>query len=170
MESRTSQEILRLSGVGLTDRNGFEKILENISFAINQGDRVGIMGPSGAGKTSLLRLLNRLAEPSQGEIFFEGQAFSKIPVLSLRRQIVLVPQEPKLLGMTVQNALAYPLELQQLKNNEIQSRIDQYCQKLGIPNEWLERNELQLSVGQRQLVTIARGLICLLYTSPSPRD
>lgn len=159
MESRTSQEILRLSGVGLTDRNGFEKILENISFAINQGDRVGIMGPSGAGKTSLLRLLNRLAEPSQGEIFFEGQAFSKIPVLSLRRQIVLVPQEPKLLGMTVQNALAYPLELQQLKNNEIQSRIDQYCQKLGIPNEWLERNELQLSVGQRQLVTIARGLI-----------
>jgi len=159
MESRKSQEILRLSGVGLTDSNGFEIILENISFNLNPGDRLGIMGPSGAGKTSLLRLLNRLAEPSQGEIFFEGQAFLKIPVLSLRRQIVLVSQEPKLLGMTVQNALAYPLELQQLKKNEIQSRIDHYCQKLGIPDEWLERNELQLSVGQRQLVTIARGLI-----------
>jgi D-methionine transport system ATP-binding protein len=159
MESLKSQEILRLSEVGLTDGNGFETILGNISFVVNQGDRLGIMGPSGAGKTSLLRLLNRLAEPSQGEIFFEDQAFSKIPVLSLRRQIVLVPQEPKLLGMTVQNALAYPLELQQLKKNEIQSRIDQYCQKLGIPDEWLDRNELQLSVGQRQLVTIARGLI-----------
>jgi D-methionine transport system ATP-binding protein len=61
--------------------------------------------------------------------------------------------------MTVQNALAYPLELQLLKNSEIQSRIDYYCQKLGVPNEWLDRNELQLSVGQRQLVTIARGLI-----------
>ena len=159
MESLKSQEILRLSEVGLTDGNGFETILGNISFVVNQGDRLGIMGPSGAGKTSLLRLLNRLAEPSQGEIFFEDQAFSKIPVLSLRRQIVLVPQEPKLLGMTVQNALAYPLELQQLKKNEIQSRIDHYCQKLGIPDEWLDRNELQLSVGQRQLVTIARGLI-----------
>jgi D-methionine transport system ATP-binding protein len=159
MESRKSQEILRLSGVGLTDRNGFETILENISFIVNQGDRLGIMGPSGAGKTSLLRLLNRLAEPSQGDIFFEGQAFSGIPVLNLRRQIVLVPQEPKLLGMTVKNSLAYPLELQQLKKNEIHSRINHYCQKLGIPNEWLERNELQLSVGQRQLVTIARGLI-----------
>jgi D-methionine transport system ATP-binding protein len=159
MESRKFQEILKLSGVGLTDENGFETILENISFVVNPGDRVGIMGPSGAGKTSLLRLLNRLAEPSQGEIFFEGQAFSGIPVLNLRRQIVLVPQEPKLLGMTVQNALAYPLELQQIKKSEIQSRIDHYCQKLGIPNEWLERNELQLSVGQRQLVTIARGLI-----------
>jgi D-methionine transport system ATP-binding protein len=159
MESLKSQEILRLSQVGLTDSNGFETILENISFIVNQGDRLGIMGPSGAGKTSLLRLLNRLAEPSQGEIFFEGQAFSGIPVLNLRRQIVLVPQEPKLLGMTVKNSLAYPLELQQLKKNEIQSRIDQYCQKLGIPDEWLKRNELQLSVGQRQLVTIARGLI-----------
>jgi D-methionine transport system ATP-binding protein len=159
MESIKSEEILKLSGVGLTDRNGFEKILENISFVVNQGDRVGIMGPSGAGKTSLLRLLNRLAEPSQGVIHFENQPFAEIPVLSLRRQIVLVPQEPKLLGMTVKNSLAYPLELQQLKKNEIHSRIDHYCQKLGIPNEWLERNELQLSVGQRQLVTIARGLI-----------
>lgn len=159
METIKSQEILKLSQVGLTDRDSFETILDNISFVVNQGDRMGIMGPSGAGKTSLLRLLNRLAEPSQGVINFENQPFAEIPVLSLRRQIVLVPQEPKLLGMTVQNALAYPLELQQLKKNEIQSRIDHYCQKLGIPNEWLERNELQLSVGQRQLVTIARGLI-----------
>jgi D-methionine transport system ATP-binding protein len=159
MESIKSEEILKLSGVGLSDENGFETILENISFTVNQGDRLGIMGPSGAGKTSLLRLLNRLAEPSQGEIFFEGQPFAEIPVLSLRRQIVLVPQEPKLLGMTVKNALVYPLQLQLLKNSEIQSRIDYYCQKLGIPDEWLDRNELQLSVGQRQLVTIARGLI-----------
>ncbi|MEB3122297.1 MAG: ATP-binding cassette domain-containing protein [Snowella sp.] len=159
MESIKSQQILKLSGVGLTDKDGFETILENISFNLNQGDRVGIMGPSGAGKTSLLRLLNRLVEPSQGNIFFEGQAFSGIPVLHLRRQIVLVPQEPKLLGMTVKNSLAYPLQLQQLKIGEIQSRIDQYCQKLGIPDEWLERNELQLSLGQRQLVTIARGLM-----------
>jgi D-methionine transport system ATP-binding protein len=159
MESIKSEEILKLSDVGLSDGNGFETILDNISFVVNQGDRLGIMGPSGAGKTSLLRLLNRLAEPSQGVIYFKNQPFAEIPVLNLRRQIVLVPQEPKLLGMTVQNALAYPLELQQLKKNEIQSRIDHYCQKLGIPNEWLDRNELQLSVGQRQLVTIARGLI-----------
>ncbi len=159
MESIESQEILKLSEVALTDANGFETILENISFTVNQGDRLGIMGPSGAGKTSLLRLLNRLAEPSQGVINFENQPFTEIPVLSLRRQIVLVSQEPKLLGMTVKNALVYPLQLQQIKVGEIQSRIDQYCQKLDIPDEWLERNELQLSLGQRQLVTIARGLI-----------
>ena len=75
MESIKSQEILKLSEVGLTDRNGFETILDNISFNLNQGDRVGIMGPSGAGKTSLLRLINRLVEPSQGNIFLKVKLF-----------------------------------------------------------------------------------------------
>ncbi len=159
MNSGRSQEILSVSAVSLTDAHGFETILEDISFTVNRGDRVGIMGPSGAGKSSLLRLLNRLSEPTQGTIDFEGQPLSQIPVLSLRRQIVLVPQEPKLLGMTVKDALKYPLQLQQLKAGEIESRREYYCQLLKIPDEWLERNELQLSLGQRQLVTIARGLM-----------
>lgn len=159
MRSQKNLEILKLSNVRLNDKTGFETILDNISFAVNKGDRLGIMGPSGAGKTSLLRLLNRLLEPSQGSISFENKPFSEIPIVTLRRQIVLVPQEPKLLGMTVNNTLAYPLQLQQLNANEIQSRTTQYCQLLGIPSEWLERNELQLSLGQRQLVTIARGLM-----------
>lgn len=159
MESGRSQEILNVSAVSLTDAQGFETILEDISFTVNRGDRLGIMGPSGAGKTSLLRLLNRLSEPTQGTISFEGKPLSQIPVLSLRRQIVLVPQEPKLLGMTVKDSLIYPLQLQQLKAGEIENRREYYCQLLKIPDEWLERNELQLSLGQRQLVTIARGLM-----------
>ncbi|MEB3308967.1 MAG: ATP-binding cassette domain-containing protein [Snowella sp.] len=159
MESGRSQEILSVSAVSLTDAQGFETILEDISFSVNRGDRLGIMGPSGAGKTSLLRLLNRLSEPTQGVIHFEDKPFSQIPVLSLRRQIVLVPQEPKLLGMTVKDSLIYPLQLQQLKTGEIESRREYYCQLLKIPDEWLERNELQLSLGQRQLVTITRGLM-----------
>lgn len=159
MESGRSREILKVSAVSLTDAQGFETILENISFIVNRGDRIGIMGRSGAGKTSLLRLLNRLSEPTQGTIYFEDQPFFQIPVLSLRRQIVLVPQEPKLLGMMVKDALIYPLQLQQLKASEVETRREYYCQLLKIPDEWLERNELQLSLGQRQLVTIARGLM-----------
>lgn len=159
MDNSLGQEILRLSEVSLTDANGFETILNNISFSLNRGDRWGMMGPSGAGKTSLLRLLNRLLEPSQGSCFFEGKPFQEIPIVSLRRQIVLVPQEPKLLGMTVQESLAYPLKLQQLKPQEIQSKIQQGCDRFQILPAWLERNELQLSLGQRQLVTIVRGIL-----------
>jgi len=134
-------------------------ILTDISFEVFNGDRLGIIGPSGAGKTSLLRLLNRLSEPTGGRIYLENQDYRKIPVLQLRRQVMLVPQEPKLLGMTVQQALAYPLTLQQLPQRQIQERLDACMNQLHIPGDWLERTELQLSVGQRQLVAIARALV-----------
>lgn len=134
-------------------------ILTDISFEVFQGDRLAMIGPSGAGKTSLLRLLNRLSDPSSGRISLDNQDYQKIPVLQLRRQVMLVPQEPKLLGMTVQQALAYPLTLQQLPQQQIQERLDAYREQLHIPTDWLERTELQLSVGQRQLVAIARALV-----------
>lgn len=159
MDNSLSQEILRLSEVSLIDAQGFETILDSLSFTIHRGDRWGIMGPSGAGKTSLLRLLNRLVEPSQGSCFFEGKPFPEIPILNLRRKIVLIPQEPKLLGMTVQASLAYPLKLQQLKPEDIRTKIEQSCDRFQIPTAWLERNELQLSLGQRQLVTIVRAIL-----------
>ncbi|MBE9117765.1 ATP-binding cassette domain-containing protein [Lusitaniella coriacea LEGE 07157] len=138
---------------------GLSLLLQDISFQIERGDRVAILGASGAGKTSLLRLLNRLSEPTQGIIALEGQNYREIPVLQLRRQVALVPQEPRLLGMRVEEALAYPLVLQQVPKREIQQRLEELCNRLRIPSEWRERNELQLSVGQRQLVAIARSLM-----------
>ncbi|MEO8893558.1 MAG: ATP-binding cassette domain-containing protein [Coleofasciculaceae cyanobacterium] len=135
------------------------QILTDISFKVFPGNRLAIIGPSGAGKTSLIRLLNRLSEPTSGKIYLEEQDYQKIPVIELRRQVMLVAQEPKLLGMTVQQALAYPLTLQQLPSSEIQERITTGREQLHIPREWLERTELELSVGQRQLIAIARALI-----------
>ncbi len=134
-------------------------ILTDISFEVFKGDRIAIIGPSGAGKTSLLRLLNRLIDPTSGAIYLENQDYQKIPVLPLRRQVMLVPQEAKLLGMTVRQALAYPLTLQELPQRQIQERVEGCREKLHIPEEWLERTELELSVGQRQLVAIARALV-----------
>ena len=63
------------------------------------------------------------------------------------------------MGMKVKQTLAYPLHLQKLSNQEIQQRLEKWTSRLKIPEDWLDRHELQLSVGQRQLVAIARALV-----------
>lgn len=150
---------LRLDRVSLSASVGSRYLLEDISFKIDRGDIICLIGPSGAGKTSLLRLLNRLSEPSEGTIYLEDRDYRTIPVIQLRQQIPLVQQESKLLGMTVKDALAYPLVLRGLERSQIQQRVLYWSEQLRIPQDWLERSEVQLSVGQRQIVAIARALV-----------
>ncbi|WAL61348.1 ABC transporter ATP-binding protein [Thermocoleostomius sinensis] len=150
---------LLLEHVSLTASVGSHPLLQDVSFEVKAGDRVAIVGPSGAGKTSLLRLLNRLGDPTQGQIFFEGREIRQIPPTQLRQQIVMVPQESKLLGMTVRQALEYPLTLKRISRSMIQQQVAIWTERLHLPEDWLGRTELQLSVGQRQWVAIARALI-----------
>lgn len=150
---------LRLEQVSISGSVGSHYLLKDISFDVFKGDRLAIIGPSGAGKTSLLRVLNRLSEPTSGSIYLENQDYRQIPVIQLRQQITLVSQESKLLGMTVQEALEYPLVLRGLPRSQIRQRLLHWIEQLNIPTEWLERTEMQLSVGQRQLVAIARALV-----------
>jgi len=162
---------LRLQQVSLSGSVGSHYLLKDISFEVFVGDRIALIGPSGAGKTSLLRLLNRLSEPTAGSIYLSNQEYRQIPVLQLRQQVTLVPQESKLLGMTVQEALAYPLVLRNLPRAEIQQRVGYWIEQLHISTDWLGRTEVQLSVGQRQLVAIARALVIqpkiLLFDEPT---
>lgn len=150
---------LRLEQVNLLAPLAANYLLRDISMEIFAGDRAVIIGPSGAGKTSLLRLLNRLSEPSSGNIYLEKLRYQQIPVRELRQRVMLVPQEPKLLGMKVWEAMAYPLVLRGEDKKVIQQKLVQWSEELNIPEEWRERTELQLSLGQRQLVAIARALV-----------
>ncbi len=159
LNSSSFEPIVKLERVSLTSSLDSSYLLQDISFEMSLGDKLAIVGASGSGKTSLLRLLNRLISPTEGKIYFSTTPYEKYSPVKLRQQIVLVPQESKLLGMTVKEALAYPLKLQKLPESQILQRIETWSEALRIPEEWFNRNELQLSLGQRQLVAIARALV-----------
>ncbi|MGB7251356.1 MAG: ATP-binding cassette domain-containing protein [Phormidesmis sp.] len=151
--------ILTFDQVTMKASAGIVEILKDLSFTVGVGDFVALVGPSGAGKTSLLRLMNRLSEHSQGTICFEGQDIRRLPVISLRRQIALVNQESRLLGMSVQETLGYPLRLQGKSATDITEAISRWGGLLNIPSDWMGRTASHLSLGQRQRVAIARTLI-----------
>lgn len=136
-----------------------EPLLQDLSWQVHGGDRWGIIGPSGSGKSTLLRLCNHLIRAHRGQVRYQGRELAHHDPLVLRRQVVLIPQEPKFLGQSVQAAIAYPLTLANLPPQEIQQRVTYWCDRLQIPQAWQEKNELELSLGQRQWVTLARGLV-----------
>ena len=137
----------------------FRTLLTNISVTIAKGSKTALIGATGSGKTTFLRLLNRLADPSSGSILLNGKNIQEIPIQTLRRRVLLVPQESSLLGMTVAEAIAYPLKLQNFSQSEIDLRSQKWLDKLQIDRKLLNRQELELSLGQRQWISIARALV-----------
>ncbi|AFY43310.1 ATP-binding cassette domain-containing protein [Nostoc sp. PCC 7107] len=163
MDNFTSPAQLRFEQVNLftklkSNHQGYP-ILQDITFQVFPGERIAIVGVTGAGKTSLLRLINCLTEPSSGKIYLDNQEYRQISAIQLRQMVTLVLQESKLLGMTVQQALEYPLVLRGLPKATIQQRISHWLEQLQIPDDCLGRTEVQLSAGQKQLIAIARALI-----------
>ncbi len=137
----------------------FRTLLMDISVAITKGSKTALIGATGSGKTTFLRLLNRLTDPSVGTVSLNGKNIQEIPIQTLRRRVLLVPQEPSLLGMTVVEAIAYPLKLQNFTQSEIDARSQKWLDKLQLDPKLLNRAELELSLGQRQWVAIARALV-----------
>jgi D-methionine transport system ATP-binding protein len=151
--------LLQLKSVDFTPPNFARPLLTDISFSLAAGECVTLTGITGAGKSTLLRLLNRLSEPTSGQILLNGEDYRSISSITLRQRVMLVSQTPQLLGMKVREALAYPLQLQSLGAEEIKQRILTVADQFEIPTDWFDRNHLQLSAGQKQLISIARGVI-----------
>lgn len=159
-----SSSLLRLEQVSLTTKISNQYLLKDISFEVckddgSNGEFIAVVGATGAGKTSLLRLLNRLNEPTSGTIYWKNRDYRQISVMNLRTSVTLVLQESKLLGMPVKEAIAYPLQLRGMAAPEIKQRLAIGLEKWRIPEQWLARTEPQLSVGQRQLVALCRAWV-----------
>lgn len=130
--------------------------LNRVSFDIEDGRLVGLLGPSGGGKTTLLRILAGLETPDEGEIRFDGQRVNEVP--PQKRQIGFVFQSYALFRhMNVYDNIAFGLTVQKRKKEEIKKRVASLLELTGLSG--LERRlPHQLSGGQRQRVAFARAL------------
>ncbi|MBD2395879.1 ABC transporter ATP-binding protein [Cyanobacterium aponinum UTEX 3222] len=151
--------ILQAKNISLLTKIHQNHLLDNISFDVNEGEKIALIGGNGAGKSTLLKVLNHLCTSSKGDLYFRGKLVHHWDVLKFRRQVMLIPQESKLLGMNVKSALSYPLQLQSLSEKEIQTRLIYCLQEFNFIESWLEKRENELSLGQKQLVAIARAII-----------
>lgn len=136
---------------------GGQPILRNISFSLPAGGFLGVTGPSGSGKSSLFRLMNRLASPTQGRLLYKGQEVASYPVTTLRRQIGYVLQKPYLFGDTVRENLEYPYTVWKLKPEE--AVIKQYLERVNLPTAVLSKSEHELSGGEQQRIALVRSLL-----------
>jgi putative ABC transport system ATP-binding protein len=128
-------------------------VLSDVDAAFQSGLVTAVVGPSGAGKTSLLRCLNRLEEPHAGEILLDGANIRTLEPTSLRRRVGMIFQIPILFEGSVRSNLSYGID--GLDDGALSERLD----AVGLNGSFLDRDSAALSVGQAQRVCIARALV-----------
>jgi len=133
-----------------------KQILENVSFETAAGEILLILGPSGSGKSSLLRCLNRLDAVDSGEILIDGQRADSLEVTQLRRKMGMVFQVPALLPETVWTNIQLGPTLSDQMLEE--SRCLHLLEQVGLPPEIMKRKIETLSVGEKQRVALAQVL------------
>ena len=137
-------------------------ILKDISTNIEKGEKVVIIGPSGSGKSTFLRCLNRLEQPSDGQIFFEGEDLTHMPdrqLYSVRQKMGMVFQHFHLFPhLTIQkNITLAPVKLKRMTQAEADAKATELLQKVGLADKANQYPD-QLSGGQKQRIAIARAL------------
>ena len=145
----------------ITKTVGEKVILDDISLTIESGSFVVLIGPSGCGKTTTLKLLNKLIEPTSGEIYIDGQPISKEDPIKLRRNIGYVIQN---IGLFPHLTIKENIELiPKLKGEKSEKEISQNTERLikmvGLdPDEFLYKYPTELSGGQQQRIGVIRAI------------
>lgn len=135
-------------------------LLNDFSLEIRRGETVGLLGRTGSGKTTILKLINGLLTPSQGTVLVEGRSTSEWDVIRLRRHIGYVIQETGLFPhFTVERNVGLVPRLEGWDPARVKERVNEMLELVGLnPAQFRSRYPHQLSGGQRQRVGVARAL------------
>jgi len=144
---------------GLTRRYGGALAVASVSFRVDPGELVALVGDSGSGKTTTLKMINRLVEPSAGKVLVEGRDAAAIEPHALRRSIGYVFQGIGLFPhMTVAENVAVPLRLVGWARDRIRARVEELFRLVELDPALAARFPEALSGGQQQRVGVARAL------------
>ena len=147
--------ILSLKNVGY--RVKYKDIISNFSLDIATGAFLTIVGPSGGGKSTLLKLLANLISPTSGEIDFKDKNINTYLPTNYRRQVSYCFQQPSLFGETVKDNLEFPFKIR--KQTPDQSKMEQVLESVDLKPDFLNKNITELSGGEKQRVALIRNLL-----------
>lgn len=136
------------------------RAVDGISFEVGEGETVALIGTSGCGKTTTMKLINRLEEPSSGNVLIDGKDVTQWDVIRLRRQIGYIIQRGGLFPhMTVEKNIGILCELEDWKAKRIKERVHELLELVNLPpKKFAKRYPSELSGGQQQRVGVARSL------------
>lgn len=156
----TETDAIIMEGISKTFKKAKSPSLYPTDLKIKSGSFVTILGASGCGKTTLLKMVNRLYEPSSGKILINGQDVTRMAPTKLRRQIGYVIQQTGLFRhMTIEQNVAMVPKILGWDKGKINQRIDDLLNLVGLsPQDFKKRYPRQLSGGQQQRVGLARAM------------
>lgn len=154
-QSMSGEEVMELKGI--TYKVDETIILKELTGSLNKGKITSIVGPSGAGKTTLFRLCNGMRTPTTGTILFNGEKLETYGPSALRRKIGIVMQQATMLTGTVKENLLLPLTLAGQQISDV--TIKQSLEEVGLSTTLINQQAKELSGGQQQKLSIARTLL-----------
>lgn len=157
---RRDAELVQFRNVSYVIPSNPSPIINNLNLEVHQGETLVLLGESGCGKTTTLKLVNRLYTPTSGEVLVEGKSTTTWDPIALRRHIGYVIQEGGLFPhLTIARNVGLVPSLSGWDEQKTKARVDELLKLVGLePSRFAERYPRELSGGQRQRVGVARGL------------
>jgi osmoprotectant transport system ATP-binding protein len=152
--------MIKFRGVSKTYPGSDRPVVNDLSFEILEGEICVLVGPSGCGKTTTMRMVNRLIEPTEGEILIDGEPNTRMSGTQLRRKIGYAIQQIGLFPhRTISENIATVPSLLRWDKQRIRSRVDELLELVGLDaDEYRDRYPAELSGGQQQRVGVARAM------------